>query len=109
MKFFTRELWLSAQKLGNLKTYDEQWQKAFDEYRDQLETLRGRLNESAFRFFSEADVHDGELLDLAIADGSRPARLSEPVRVWKRSGDNPVRARLTVLDSYDHGNPLIRI
>ena len=101
MKFFTRELWLSAQNADNLKTYDEEWQEAFDEYRAQLESLRHRLSDVAFSFFSEADVHDGELLTLVVSDGSRPAPLTEPVRIWKKPGNNPVRASLEVLDSYD--------
>jgi hypothetical protein len=101
VRFFTKQLWLSAQNLDKLRVYDQEWQRAFAEYRAQLETLRHRLSNAAFSFFSEADVHDGELLTLVVTDGSRPAPLSEPARIWKKSGDNPVRASLEVLDSYD--------
>jgi hypothetical protein len=70
VKFFTKELWLSAQNLNNLKAYDQEWQQAFDEYRAQLKLLRHRLSDVAFNFFSEGDVHDGELLTLVVTDGS---------------------------------------
>ena len=46
-----------------------------------------------------ADVHDGELLDLVILDGSRPAPLSEPVRTWTTPRNHPVRVKLSVLDA----------
>ena len=101
MKFFTKELWLGAQNLHKLQSYDEEWRRAFEGYRAQLEALRPRLGEDAFKFFAEADVHDGELLDLVLTDGSRPAPVSEPVRAWDKAGDNPIRASLEVLDSYD--------
>src|SRR6266853_4555318 len=101
VKFFTKELWLSAQNPDNLKAYDRDWQRAYEEYRAELEMLRPRLGSDAHRFFAEADVHDGELLDLVIADGSRPAPLPEKARPWTEPGNYPVQVRIEVLDSYD--------
>jgi len=101
VKFFTKELWLSAQNPDNLKAYDRDWQRAYEEYRAELEMLRPRLGSDAHRFFAEADVHDGELLDLVVADGSRPAPLPEKARPWTKPGNYPVQVRIEVLDSYD--------
>ena len=78
-----------------------QWQQAFREYRLQLATLRDRLNEETLSFFEEPDVHDGELLELRLIDGSRPAPLSEPGRPWNTITSYPVRAELAVLDAMD--------
>jgi hypothetical protein len=100
-KFFTKELWLSAQNPNNLKAYDRDWQRAYEEYRAELETLKPRLAIEAYKFFAEADVHDGELLDLVVADGSRPAPLPEKARPWTEPGNYPVQVRIEVLDSYD--------
>jgi hypothetical protein len=75
--------------------------EALNAYRAELENLRPRLSEPAFRFFRDADVHDGELLQLIITDGSRPAPLNEPVRPWTTPCSYPVRAMLAVLDPKD--------
>lgn len=101
MQYFTRELWQSAQEVGKLEQYDQAWQQASDRYFRQLKTLETRVSTDAYRFFAEADVHDGELLALFVEDGSRPAKLTEPTRPWKTPMNHPVRARLTVLDSND--------
>jgi len=101
VKFFTKELWLSAQNPDNLKSYDRDWQRVYEEYRAELETLKPRLASDAYRFFAEADVHDGELLDLVVTDGSRPAPLPEKARPWTEPGNYPVQVRIEVLDSYD--------
>jgi hypothetical protein len=101
MLYFTRELWLSAQKAGQLEQYEQNWRQANDKYQAQLEALKPRLNPNAHTFFLEADVHDGELLDLVVEDGSRPAPLSEPVRPWKATIRYPIKASLTVLDGND--------
>jgi len=101
MKYFTKKLWESAQNLDPISDYANRWQRALDEYTEQLNRLRPRLDNDAFAFFSEADVHDGELLDLIIADGSRPAALSEPVRQWRHITNHPVTVNLAVLDSRD--------
>jgi hypothetical protein len=77
------------------------WQQAFREYREQLATLRSRLNEDAYSFFDNADVHDGELLELRVVDGSRPPPLSEPRRPWDTVCNYPVKAEITVLDAFD--------
>jgi hypothetical protein len=101
VKFFTRELWLSAQNITNLKSHDREWRRAEEEYRAQLETLKPRLASDAYKFFAEADVHDGELLDLVVADGSRPAPLGEKTRRWVKPGNHPIQVRMEVLDSWD--------
>ena len=100
MKYFTKELWQSAQEPGKLVEYDRNWREADTAYRAQLAMLAPRLNEGVYQFFSEADVHDGELLALQIEDGSRPAPADAPNRPWKRSQQYPVTIRLSVLDSY---------
>jgi hypothetical protein len=77
------------------------WDWAFQEYRRQLAVLRNRMDGDAFSFFDEADLHDGELLEFRIIDGSRPAPLSAPVRRWGASMYYPVRAELSVLDAME--------
>jgi hypothetical protein len=101
MKFFTRELWLAAQQTPAPKDLFARNKQAADAYRSQLVTLRSRLSQNAFKFFVDADVHDGELLDLVIVDGSRPAPLSEPVSTWTTPRNHPVRVKLSVLDAVD--------
>jgi hypothetical protein len=59
------------------------------------------LSQDAFQFFLKADVHDGELLELVIADASRPAPLTEPVRPWTTPRNRPVQVKLSVLDALD--------
>src|SRR5215472_13393102 len=73
----------------------------FAEYGEQLAALQDRLNNEAFAFFSEADVHDGELLELRLIDGIRPAPLSDPARVWKATRNYRVKAEQSVLDAMD--------
>jgi hypothetical protein len=99
VKFFTKELWNKWQDVESLENRD--WQQPFDQYNAELQQLRNRIDPSAFHFFSDADVHDGELLNLVITDGSRPAPLSDPPQPWDSKLDYPVRANLEVLDSYE--------
>ena len=99
MKSFTRELWLAAQQTPAPKDLFARNKQAAEAYRSQLDSLRSRLSQDAFKFFVDADVHDGELLDLVIVDGSRPAPLSEPVRTWTTPRNHPVRVKLSVLDT----------
>ena len=101
MLYFTRELWLSAQEAGQLEQYEQNWQQANDKYQTQLKALKPRLNPDAHSFFVEADVHDGELLEIVVEDGSRSAPLSEPVRAWKATRQYPIKAKLTVLEAND--------
>ncbi len=101
MKFFTKELWLSAQSPDRLESYNRDWQRAYDQYRAKLLTMKSRLTSDAYDFFADADVHDGELLDLIVIDGSRPAPLSEKARPWTEPGNHPVQVKIEVLDSYD--------
>jgi hypothetical protein len=70
MKFFTKELWLDAQNTNRTSELHLREKAASYAYRAQLDTLRSRLSDEAFQFVCSADVHDGELLELAIVDGS---------------------------------------
>ncbi len=79
MKFFTKELWLSGQQTSPTNDSHLRAKEADIAYRAQLHTLRSRLSHDAFHFFCDADVHDGELLELVVLDGSRPAPLNESV------------------------------
>ncbi len=101
MKFFTKELWLALQQTPPPDDIFLRHKKAIDAYCAQLDAVRSRLSDEAFQFFRDADVHAGELLELAIADGSRPAPLSEPVRPWTTPRNYPVRVKLSVLDASD--------
>ena len=93
-------MWLGSQ--GPSEKWGEnhrRWELAFQEYRQQLAALRGRLSDEAFSFFDQADIHDGELLNFQIVDGSRPPPSSDPTKPWETSMNHPVRAELTVLDA----------
>jgi hypothetical protein len=41
------------------------------------------VGEQEYHFFAEADIHDAELLDVRVIDGSRPVPLGEPARPWQ--------------------------
>lgn len=98
MQFFTKELWASSQS----RDADvAPWQTAIAAYRGQLEVLRPRISEEAFFFFREADIHDGELLELVILDGSRPAPLSDSPRPWISPRNHPIHVKLRVLDAIE--------
>ena len=101
MRYFTQKLWAGAQGSGDSEENNALWDRAFKEYREQLELLRPRVSPSAFDFFSSADIHDGELLEVQVADGSRPAPIGTPTRRWSRSNQFPVRLQLKILDAYD--------
>jgi len=95
-------MWHALQGRGEqADEYNTKWEQVFQEYSHQLAVLRSRLSDEAFAFFDEADVHDGELLELRIIDGSRPAPLSAPARSWETSMNYPVRVELSVLDAMD--------
>jgi hypothetical protein len=99
LKYFTRDYWLSLQKRGY--TPPPPGRDPFQLYRAELETLRHRVDREAFEFFAEADVHDGELLDLTVKDGNRPAPLGEPAREWTSQPGFPIRVVLRVIDAAD--------
>ena len=99
MKYFTRELWLEAQGQKKTEENKKAWDKAWIDYRIELERIKPRLSKEQFLFFAEADLHDGELLYLNIVDGSRPAPLSEASRPWNSPINFPVRVELAVLDA----------
>lgn len=101
MRYFTKDLWIEAQSSATGSGNPSKWDRAFEEYRAQLEKLRVRIPNAAFEFFAEADVHDGELLDLRVIDGSRPAPITERPRSWRSNIRFPVRVELTILDAYD--------
>jgi hypothetical protein len=93
-------MWLGLQGSGEQGRENHRtWNLAFQEYRHQLEALRGRLGGEAFSFFDEADIHDGELLTFRILDGSRAASLLFPPKPWEASTNYPVGAELAVLDA----------
>lgn len=99
MKYFTPELWESWNKPGYKPPPTDK--DPFLLYRKEMETLRNRVNPDVFSFFSEADVHDGELLNFNINDGNRPAPPNESKRPWRRQGNHPVTVTLRVLDSWE--------
>jgi len=102
MRYFTKSMWRGSQQIGpEAEENHVKWQRAFEAYRASLELLRGRVGEEAFMFFAEADIHDAELLDLRVVDGSRPAPLGEPARPWQSLSEYPVRVELTLLDAQD--------
>lgn len=93
MKYFTPELWRSWQAPGWEPPPPER--DPFILYRRELETLRPRLHADAFRFFTDADVHDGELMALRVVDGSRPTSGGP----WVTRTDYPVVVGLAVLEA----------
>jgi hypothetical protein len=102
MKYFTKSMWRGSQQVGPEAVENHaQWQQAFEAYRHHLEALRGRVGDAAYKFFVEADVHDAELLDVRIVDGSRPAPLGEPARPWQSLTAYPVRVEVAILDAQD--------
>jgi hypothetical protein len=70
MQYFTKELWQSAQEPGKLDEYNANWQIAYDKSQQQLTQLRKRVSAEAYRFFAEADLHDGALVKLELEGGS---------------------------------------
>lgn len=101
VRYFTKELWAGAQAPADSAVDDAQWDAAFRQYQEQFEALRPRVPPQVFDFFAKADVHDGELLDVRIVDGSRPAPLGKKPRRWRINTNFPVRVELKVLDAYD--------
>ncbi len=99
MKYFTREYWLALQSTGFISPPPEH--DPFALYRADLDALRDRVTPEAFQFFSEADVHDGELLSFAVLDGNRPASPGQRAREWTCEPGFPVRATLRAMDAYD--------
>jgi hypothetical protein len=70
MKYFSKELWA-----GYNSRSDAERQRAFEqgernrqEYSRQLEQLRPRLSEKAYRFFTDESLHDGRLLAFSAGD-----------------------------------------
>lgn len=103
MKYFTKALWRGAQQLEPEAAARNRaaWQEAFREYRAELETVKAHLDQYAAEFFTEADLHDGELLEFQVLDGSRPKPLAESSQPWVAIGGYPVRVKLAVLDADD--------
>jgi len=90
MQYFTRELWQSGQEPGKLDEYNSNWQTAYDKYLQQLTWLRDRISAEAYRFFAEADLHDGAFLKLELEGGSA------------QNYSYPVRAKLIAKDASGH-------
>jgi hypothetical protein len=102
MKYFTKNMWRAVQQVGpEAEEHHARWQQAFEAYQLNLEGLRGRVGDEAYKFFADANVHDAELLDVHIVDGSRPAPLGEPPRPWHSLTAFPVRVELSILDAQD--------
>jgi hypothetical protein len=99
VKYFTPDYWRSLQSRDYKSPPPEL--DPFRLYHAALEELRARVPPSAFAFFAEADVHDGELLDVIVTDGNRPAPLGEPAREWTYEPGFPVQVALRVLDAFD--------
>ena len=76
-------------------------QEAIKQYSAELAAIKTRLNEDIYSFFADADLHDGELLELRVIDGSRPAPLSAPAHECQTVIGYPVKAELAVLDAMD--------
>jgi hypothetical protein len=80
MKYLTKALWTGAQQPAASGADENHavWQKALREYRAELETIKHRLAQDALKFFTDANLHDGELLEFQVLDGSRPAPPGQP-------------------------------
>lgn len=70
MKYFTKDLWLGAntQNESRYREASEQWNASFRDYQAQLKTLEYRLDEAAYRFFIEENLHDGRVLSFTVGD-----------------------------------------
>jgi hypothetical protein len=78
----------------------DQWKRRLKEYSAQLDLLRDSLSDEDLSFFAAPDaLHDAELIDMIILDGSRPAPLSDPPRPWILPGNHPVQVKLRLLDA----------
>jgi hypothetical protein len=100
MKFFTKELWLATQEAEHIAETNRRWDRAAAEYQSQLDALDSRVSPTAFEFFSDPNVHDGEILEFAVRNDSRTVPLDSPP--WGRqpppTEHHPVKANLTILD-----------
>jgi hypothetical protein len=67
-----------------------QLQTAYEQYLQQLTQLRDRVSVEAYRFFAEADLHDGAFAKLELESGSA------------QNYSYPVRANLTATDAGGH-------
>ena len=76
MRYFTKELWSGAQESQASSDNHVKWNQALERYRAQLVQLRPRVSAAAFAFFAEADVHDGELLELRGGSAFSDRRIS---------------------------------
>jgi hypothetical protein len=96
MKYFTKELWLRLQDLTNQEAVEAEWTRQRAAYEAQLGALQGRVGPGAWSFFTEADVHDGHLVELSISQPERPL-------AWHGSPDDehPVSVSLAVREEHD--------
>jgi hypothetical protein len=100
MKYFTKKLW-TGRPFSLFADPAPGWDKARRAYRTQLAALRPQFAPDVFAFFEHADIHEGELLRIDVADGSRAGPLDQPLRPWTRPRNHPVRVELVLLDVYD--------
>jgi hypothetical protein len=70
MKYFTKELWLGANSRNDSRYREtsDQWNANFTAYQAQLQTIQHRLDEAAYRFFIEENLHDGRVLSFTVGD-----------------------------------------
>ena len=68
MKYFTRELWLAGNSESEKREALEQWNTNLRNYQAQLHKLQHRLDESAFSFFTEENLHDGRVISFTVGD-----------------------------------------
>jgi len=69
VKYLTKALWSALQEPGDVgRAAALRWDENLATYLAELESLRGRLAPAVFRFFRDADVHDGSLVHLLMRD-----------------------------------------
>jgi hypothetical protein len=91
MKYFTRQWWLDLQQPPDRHASDEECARIWDEYRNNLISLGGRVSAESLAFFAEADVHDGQLVELRVAQPAERVAWNGTIEA-----EHPVEVQLTV-------------
>jgi hypothetical protein len=71
------------------RRYEREWARNNSRYNRQLGRLKGRLDATSFRFFTDVSMHDGRVITLTVRDesgaqlgrGERPLSRPDPVEV----------------------------